>query len=164
VLDLFAIKKKNKMIDPKALQQVMRSRGYNMKSLSRAAGLGETYIRDLIIEKVKSPSYENLVKISAILDCSLDEITLRSDGEERVISRDSFDVAAKGLRAWESSRDQRLTEQQFARLLPLIAEQLDKRHFDLGALSQGSTELSGFYDDEDEAEKAYNPGPKKEKD
>ena len=87
------------MIDPKALQKVMRSRGYNMKSLSRAAGLGETYVRDLIIEKVKSPSYENLTRLAAILDCSVEEITFAAPGDERVISRQSFDTAAKGLRA-----------------------------------------------------------------
>ena len=110
-----------------------------MKSLSRAAGLGETYVRDLIIEKVKSPSYENLSRIVAILDCSLEDITESVPGEERIISRQSFDVAAKGLRAWEASREQKLTDQQFAKLLPLIAEQLDKRHFDLSALSQGAT-------------------------
>ena len=134
-----------------------------MKSLSRAAGLGETYVRDLIIEKVKSPSYENLTRIASILDCSLDEITQVAGGEDRIISRQSFDVAAKGLRAWEASREQNLTDQQFAKLLPLIAEQLDKRNFDFGALTQGNTELSGFYDDEED-EASYDSGPKKEKD
>ena len=133
-----------------------------MKSLSRAAGLGETYVRDLIIEKVKSPSYENLTRLAALLDCSVKEITYAAPGDERVISRQSFDTAAKGLRAWEASRERKLTDQQFAKLLPLIAEQLDQRQFDIGALAQGATELTGFYDDDED--EIYDPGPKSKKD
>lgn len=127
-----------------------------MKSLSRAAGLGETYVRDLIIGKVRSPSHENLIRISEVLGCKVSDIFQSTDEqpEDDPISIKALNAAASGLEAWAKTRKKRLSDEQFARLLPLVAEKIDDRQFSYEALENGSLSLPGFHDDEDQT---YEP-------
>lgn len=48
------------------LLELMQERGHTMKSLSRAAGLGETAIRDMV-KRTRSPSLESLSKVANAL-------------------------------------------------------------------------------------------------
>jgi phage repressor protein C with HTH and peptisase S24 domain len=49
----------------------MKAAGYNQRSLARAAGLNDTYIRDIIKGKSPSPRSEDLGKVAAALGCSI---------------------------------------------------------------------------------------------
>lgn len=47
---------------------LMTKRGLNPKSLSKAAGLNETYVRDILIEKMKMPGMDKLAKLCKALE------------------------------------------------------------------------------------------------
>jgi SOS-response transcriptional repressor LexA len=52
----------------------MKETGHSMKSLSLAAGLGETYVRDML-KRDRAPSAENLKKIAAVLGTTIDALS-----------------------------------------------------------------------------------------
>jgi hypothetical protein len=49
--------------------------GYNQRSLSLAAGLGATYIRDLFVGASQNPKSEQLYRVARTLGCSVEELT-----------------------------------------------------------------------------------------
>lgn len=49
------------------LEEEMRKQGFNYKSLSRSAGLGETNVRDIITRRSLNPRRDTLQKIAAVL-------------------------------------------------------------------------------------------------
>lgn len=51
----------------KRLEDEMKKQGFNYKSLSRAAGLGETSVRDIITRRAANPRRDTLQKIAARL-------------------------------------------------------------------------------------------------
>lgn len=51
------------------LKDLMKDRGHNMKSLSLAAGLSETYVRS-ILNRGREPSVQNLSRIAKELNCT----------------------------------------------------------------------------------------------
>ena len=53
----------------------MRSLNLNRKSLSQRAKLNETFVRDIITGRVKSPRYDNLAKLADALGCSVADLT-----------------------------------------------------------------------------------------
>lgn len=53
----------------------MSEAGYNMKSLSQAAGRNETYVRDILEGRVKNPSYASLRQLADVLGCSVQYLT-----------------------------------------------------------------------------------------
>lgn len=52
----------------------MLALGMNRKHLSKAAGLNETYVRDLLEGKMRSPRAENLAKLADALDCTIADL------------------------------------------------------------------------------------------
>lgn len=57
------------------LRALMEDQGYNPKSLSVAAGLGETAVRDILMGRSRRPTYATLDSIARILRVSVDELT-----------------------------------------------------------------------------------------
>ena len=69
------------------LEILMREKGFNMKSLSLKAGLGETYVRD-ILKRGREPGVEKMRALAEVLGVRLNEImsepyTVTREGEER---------------------------------------------------------------------------------
>lgn len=64
------------------LKELTKKHGYNFKSLSLAAGLGETAVRDIVVGRVRSPQTETLEKIANHLKIPLAEIT--GNGSNRI--------------------------------------------------------------------------------
>lgn len=66
------------------LERVMDARGFNMKSLSLAAGLGETYVRD-VLRRGKEPTVGKLQKLCEALGVSfiymVEGLPLTADSE-----------------------------------------------------------------------------------
>ncbi|RYE12839.1 MAG: XRE family transcriptional regulator [Rickettsiales bacterium] len=56
------------------LIRLMDMHDFNMKSLSVAAGLNETAIRDIIKGRVKNPRIDTLQKIAKVLNCSIGDL------------------------------------------------------------------------------------------
>lgn len=56
------------------LERLMLAKGMNPKSLSRAAGVGLTYVRDILTGRSKNPKLAELRKVVDALDCTLDDI------------------------------------------------------------------------------------------
>lgn len=69
------------------LDLLMRQKGFNMKSLSLAAELGETYVRD-ILKRGRDPGVEKMRALANVLGVRLNEIM----NEPYVISRDGEDA------------------------------------------------------------------------
>lgn len=69
----------NTHMDPdrlrEALAREMKSRGFNMKSLSAKAGLGDTAVRDIIVGRNRSPRIETIGKIAAAMGAPLSALT-----------------------------------------------------------------------------------------
>lgn len=55
------------------LEVLMREKGFNMKSLSLAAGLGETYVRD-ILKRGREPGVEKTRALAEVLGVRMNEI------------------------------------------------------------------------------------------
>lgn len=55
------------------LRDEMTKKGFNMKSLSKKAELGDTYVRDLLVRD-REPSLKKAMKICGVLDVSLQSI------------------------------------------------------------------------------------------
>lgn len=53
---------------------LMEQKGYNQKSLSLAAGLGETAVRDILMGRIISPKIKTLEKIAGVLDCEVESL------------------------------------------------------------------------------------------
>lgn len=53
------------------IQQRMDDLGLNAYSAARKAGLGDSFVRDILREKVKKPSADRLAKLAEALECSL---------------------------------------------------------------------------------------------
>ncbi len=68
------------------LERLMRLKGFNMKSLSLKAELGETYVRD-ILKRGRDPGIEKMRALANVLGVRLNEImnepyTITRDGED----------------------------------------------------------------------------------
>ncbi len=50
------------------LEEEMKKQGFSYKSLSRAAGLGETNVRDIITRRALNPRRDTLQKLAMQLD------------------------------------------------------------------------------------------------
>jgi len=61
------------------LRDEMYKKGFNMKSLSKKAGLGDTYVRDLLVRD-REPSLAKAQKICAVLEVPLSKIFGAWDG------------------------------------------------------------------------------------
>jgi phage repressor protein C with HTH and peptisase S24 domain len=87
--------------------------GFNPKSLSRAAGLNETYVRDILAGKSLNPKSEHLAKLAKALGCVADDLSrpfssddadkapptrrLRvGDPREPLLTIDEVDISATG--------------------------------------------------------------------
>jgi len=64
------------------LERAMRDAGYNPRSLSLAAGLGLTAVRDILDERVASPRYATLSALAKLLGVSAEYL---ATGEQAVI-------------------------------------------------------------------------------
>lgn len=53
----------------------MVAAGFNQRSLALAAGLSETYCRDLFIGKSKNPKSDQLAAIAQVLNCTVEQLT-----------------------------------------------------------------------------------------
>lgn len=72
-----------KTVLQKQLEQRMREKGFNMKSLSQAAGKNDTYIRDILEGRVKNPSYSSMQAIAEKLDCEVADLIQEGNFAER---------------------------------------------------------------------------------
>jgi len=57
-----------------AIEALMEYRGTNPKRLAKNAGVGETYIRDIIKGRSLDPQTSKLVKVASALSCTLDDL------------------------------------------------------------------------------------------
>ncbi|GGE36178.1 hypothetical protein GCM10007276_12050 [Agaricicola taiwanensis] len=58
----------------RTLETEMEAKGFNMKSLSLAAGLGDTFVRD-VLRRDRKPSLEAVQKLAKVLGRSVDYLT-----------------------------------------------------------------------------------------
>lgn len=70
------------------LTRLMEERGFNMKSLSLAAGGGETLIRDILVRK-RSPRQDKLADIARALGCSIADLYKGASDTAPVADEDS---------------------------------------------------------------------------
>lgn len=56
------------------LRQLMEAKGMNPTSLSRASGVGKTYIRDILEGRSKNPKISEIRQVADALECTLDDI------------------------------------------------------------------------------------------
>lgn len=56
------------------LEQRMRAAGFNQRSLAVAAGLNETYVRDLLRGRSRNPKSGHLAKLAETLGCSVSDL------------------------------------------------------------------------------------------
>lgn len=59
----------------KNLAEVIEAKGANPSAIAKAAGLGHTAVRDIILRKAKNPTYATLLKIAKVLEVDVTEIT-----------------------------------------------------------------------------------------
>jgi len=59
-----------------AIEALMKECDTNPKRLAKSAGVGETYIRDIIKGRSLDPQTGKLVKVASALSCSLDDLVL----------------------------------------------------------------------------------------
>src|SRR5262249_37384972 len=57
------------------LYRLMQARGHTMRSLSDAAGLGETAVRDIVVGRSQRPSYKQLDAIAKVLSVTISDLT-----------------------------------------------------------------------------------------
>lgn len=60
----------------------MREKGWNATRLSRAAGLGRTYVSEILSGRILSPGSEAVQKLAAMLQVDQTALTHEEDGEE----------------------------------------------------------------------------------
>jgi phage repressor protein C with HTH and peptisase S24 domain len=79
------------------LHRLMTAQGHTMRSLSDAAGLGETAVRDIIVGRSRRPSYRQLESIATALTvpvAALTEHEVASAMPERVTTPQSVETGA----------------------------------------------------------------------
>lgn len=59
--------------------------GFTPMSLSLAAGLGKTYVREIFVGKSKNPKTEQLGRIAKVLGCSVEDLMSPAIGDPRLI-------------------------------------------------------------------------------
>ena len=67
---------------PTRLERAMRDAGYNPRSLSLAAGLGITAVRDILENRIVSPRYQTLEALSRLLGVSVTFLATGETGAE----------------------------------------------------------------------------------
>jgi len=73
-----------------AVRQQMAAVGKtNMKALSLEAGLGSTFVRDVLEGRSTNPRVDSLLKLAQVLDCNLEDLlaTEPSSGNEAEVKR-----------------------------------------------------------------------------
>lgn len=78
----------------KRLRDILTERNLNMKTLSQDAGLGETFVRD-VLERERDPSLEKILKVTRALGISISEIV----GDATGAGPDTFPVPVYDIRA-----------------------------------------------------------------
>jgi phage repressor protein C with HTH and peptisase S24 domain len=61
------------------LAALAKAAGYNYKSLSLAAGIGETYVREIVTGRIRKPSFDKLSAIASVLQVPIAAITEAPD-------------------------------------------------------------------------------------
>lgn len=57
------------------LEALIKRKGANPSAVAKAAGMGHTGVRDIILRKAKNPAYATLLKIADVLEVDVSEIT-----------------------------------------------------------------------------------------
>ena len=65
------------------LYRLMQARGHTMRSLSDAAGLGETAVRDIVVGRSQRPSFKQLDAIAKVLSVTVGDLTDEGHGNDR---------------------------------------------------------------------------------
>ena len=63
------------------LRRRMKEAGLNQLRLARAAGLNDTYVRDVLSGRSKNPGIEGLQRLAAALNCEITDLTQGGDAE-----------------------------------------------------------------------------------
>lgn len=81
----------------KGIRERMQAKGFTMKSASLAAGLNETFVRD-ILERGKIPSIDKFAKLAAVLGATVGELLEEghapADGSAAVPIRSQAEILA----------------------------------------------------------------------
>jgi len=101
----------------------MKEQGYSMLSLSLAASLNETAIRDILNGKIKSPTYQTLSKISQALKCHVDDLMKEANPN-------SLEVIGRNLLFNNSKIDAK----RFAKTITIVDELIKKKDLRLDPL------------------------------
>ena len=82
------------------LDQRMRELGFNAKSLSRAAGLNETAIRDIMQDRIKSPTVDTINSIADALEIAYSDLVNATEpkrhNNDRLVYIKELDARAGG--------------------------------------------------------------------
>jgi SOS-response transcriptional repressor LexA len=54
----------------------MTAAGHTQKSLATAADVHETFVRDILVGRSKSPTIKNLLKVATVLGCTIEDLTV----------------------------------------------------------------------------------------
>lgn len=120
----------------RAVERRMKALGLNPKSLSKKAGLNETFVRDLLEGRSRNPRADSLQKLAKSLDCTVGELTgdrpisatqLPSNSEQAeedhlsVARIDELDVRAAAGAGQVIESEGKIGEWQFPRALVQMA-------------------------------------------
>lgn len=72
----------------KNLQTLMEKRGFNQRRLALAAGLNETAVRDMFVGKSDDPRFGTIVKLAAVLGCSVESFLIGDEANNQASSQD----------------------------------------------------------------------------
>lgn len=73
------------------LKRRMKDKGFKPKSLSLEAGLGETYVADILKGRSANPTHTKLSALARELDCTIADLT----GERRPLDRNALSIAVR---------------------------------------------------------------------
>jgi transcriptional regulator with XRE-family HTH domain len=81
------------------IRKRMEELGLNAKQTSLKAGLGETYVRDILEGRSQNPRIEHLARVAKVLKCSVDDLRDPADNETPSHERTADNMAELQLNA-----------------------------------------------------------------
>jgi DNA-binding Xre family transcriptional regulator len=109
------------------LERLMLKKGFNMKSLSLAAKLNETAVRDILKGRVQSPSFHTLERLAETLNCEVYDITYGSNNP------------------YKNRANPKLNAELLGRVIKKVDKLLDEQHIKL-PVEERSRIYSAWYE------------------
>lgn len=113
----------------KAIQDGLSAKGLTMKAASLAAGLGESYLRD-VLNRGRAPSFDKFRKIANVLD--LDPNILLSYGKDDASDVDATDSTRKKSIKGSKVVNAKIDKEIFKQIVVAIAKTRAERNIAVG--------------------------------